>query len=118
MNQFSAAALALLAAFVATPVLAQTNLVLPPYNGDPSPKVATEAQAVGALRQRGIVGIRHIGKVGDYWESDGILNDKPIVAYVFDSGAIEIKPGAPEALQSAALPPVDTREQSAELPGD
>lgn len=117
MNKISAGALALLGAFVATPVLAQTSLILPPYDGGSPPKIATQAQAIGVLQQRGIADIRHIGKVGDYWESDGVLRNKPIVAYVFDSGAIEIKPAAPEA-QSAALPPVDAREQSAELPSD
>lgn len=118
MNKLSAGILVLLGAFLATPVLAQTSLILPPYNGDPSPKIATEAQALHALQRRGVARVRHIGKVGDYWESDGMLNGKPVVAYVFDSGAIEIKPAAPDTLQSAALPPVDVQEQSAELPND
>jgi hypothetical protein len=98
------------------PAFAQTNLILPPYNGDPTPKIATEGAALAALHQRGVVDVRRLGKVGDYWESDGRLNGGPIVAYVFDSGAIEIKPSAQGAIQSAALPPVDAPEQSAELP--
>jgi hypothetical protein len=100
----------------AGPAFAQTNLVLPPYNGDPAPKVATESDALTALNQRGVADVQRLGKVGDYWESDGVLNGRPIIAYVFDSGAIEIKPSAPDAAQSAALPPINMPEQSAELP--
>jgi hypothetical protein len=100
----------------AGPAFAQASLILPPYNGDPSPKVATESDALTALHQRGIADVQRLGKVGDYWESDGRLNGRPIVAYVFDSGAIEIKASTPDAVQSAALPPVNMPEQSAELP--
>lgn len=101
---------------VAAPAFAQANLILPPYNGDPSPKIATESDALTALHHRGVADVQRLGKVGDYWESDGRLNGRPIVAYVFDSGAIEIKPSTPDAIQSAALPPINTLEQSAELP--
>ena len=109
-----AAGIAVLAAPAA---FAQTILVLPPYNGDPAPKIATEAQALDALHQRGVANVGRIGKVGDYWESDGVLNGKPIVAYVFGNGGVDIKPSTATApVQAAALPPVGVPEQSAELP--
>lgn len=116
MKVMSAGILALLA-MAAAPAFAQTKLVLPAHDGSaPTPKIATEGDALQALHRRGVTQIGRIGHVGDYWESDGILNGRPIVGYAFDNGAVEIKRAGPGEIQSAALPPVGPPEQSAELP--
>ena len=108
-------ALALFANVAAPMAFAQT-LVLPPYGGGPTPKIATEGDALQALHRQGVVRISRIGHVGNYWESDGMLNGRPVVGYAFDNGAVETKPASPGAIQSAALPPVGSPEQSAQLP--
>ena len=95
------------AAFVA-PVLAQAADVLPPPYGDAQPpKVATDAQALAALHQRGIARVSSFGRVGDYWEGQGMLAGKPVVGYVFADGALQIQPTAPGErvrMQSAQAP--------------
>jgi hypothetical protein len=98
-----------LSAIVVAPVLAQAeDTLLPPYDGSAPPaKVATDAQALAALRQRGIARVSGFGRVGDYWESEGMLAGKPVIAYVFTNGALEIQPAAPGdriRTQSAELP--------------
>lgn len=100
---------------VAPAVFAQTSLILPPYDGGTALKIATASEALAALQARGVADVRRLGQVGDYWESDGRLAGEPVVAYVFDDGAVEVKPSAPGALRSAALPRI-APEQSAELP--
>lgn len=103
--------------FAAPAAFAETSLILPPYDGSaPAPKVDTQSQALAALQARGVADVNRLGKVGDYWESDGIVGGQPVVAYVFDNGAVEVKSSTPAALQSAALPRVGLPEQTAELP--
>ncbi|HLI21724.1 MAG TPA: hypothetical protein VKV32_11430 [Stellaceae bacterium] len=116
-TMLSAGALAALLAAAAAPAFAQATLILPPYDGSgPTPRIATEGQAIDALHQKGVVRISRIGHVGDYWESDGMLDGRPVVGYVFDNGAVETKQASPGELQSAALPPLGPAEQSAQLP--
>jgi hypothetical protein len=100
-----------LGAVLAAPLLARADeLILPPYDGSaPPPKVATDAQALAVLHHRGIARVSNFGRVGDYWESDGTLAGKPVIAYVFTDGALEIQPAAPG--ERVPAPP-----QSAQLP--
>ena len=98
-----------LSAVVIAPVLAQADdLILPPYDGSAPPaKIATDGQALAVLHQRGVGHVSGLGRVGDYWEGEGMLAGKPVIAYVFTSGALEIQPAAPGErvrTQSAALP--------------
>lgn len=98
-----------LGAIVGAPAFAQAaDVLLPPYDGSASPdKVATDAQALAVLQQRGITRVSSFGRVGDYWESAGLLAGKPIVAYVFTDGALQIQPAVPGErvpTQSAQLP--------------
>ena len=98
-----------LGAVVAAPVLAQAaDILLPPYDGSARPtKVATDEQALTVLHQRGIARVSSLGRVGDYWEGEGLLAGRPVIAYVFTSGALQIQPAAPGDR---------VRTQSAELP--
>ena len=94
---------------VAVPVLARAaDILLPPYDGSAAPaKVATDEQALAVLHQRGIARVSSLGRVGDYWESEGMLAGKPVIAYVFTDGALQIQPatlGARIRTQSAELP--------------
>lgn len=110
-------AFATAAAVLAGPAaFAQTSLILPPYDGGTAPKIDTPSQALAALRAHGVADVNRLGKVGDYWESDGIVAGQPVVAYVFDNGAVEVKGSTPAAVQSAALPRIGLPEQTAELP--
>jgi len=100
---------AALGAVAVAPILAQADdILLPPYDGSTPPaKVATDGQALVALHQRGIARISRLGRVGDYWEGQGILGGKPVIAYVFSDGALQIQPAAPGER---------VRTKSAELP--
>jgi hypothetical protein len=98
-----------LSAALIVPVLAQADQVLlPPYDGSAPPtKVATDAQAIAALHQRGVARVSSLGRVGDYWEGEGMLAGKPVIVYVFSDGALQIQPAAPGErvrTQSAQLP--------------
>jgi hypothetical protein len=100
---------AALSAVVVAPAFAQADeLLLPPYDGSaPTAKVATVAQALALLHQRGIARVSSFGRVGDYWEGEGRLAGKPVIAYVFADGALQIQPAAPGdrvRTQSAQLP--------------
>ena len=98
-----------LSAIVVAPVLAQSaDILLPPYDGSAPPdKVATDAQALAILHHRGIARVSGLGHVGDYWEGEGMLAGKPVIAYVFSDGALRIQ---------LAAPGDRVRTQSAELP--
>jgi hypothetical protein len=98
-----------LSAVVVAPILAQADeVLLPPYDGSAPPaKVATDAQALVVLHQRGIARVRSLGRVGDYWEGEGMLAGKPVIAYVYGDGALQIQP---------AVPGERVRAQSAQLP--
>lgn len=82
--------------------------ILPPYDGSAPPaKVATDEQAAAVLHKRGIAHVSSLGRVGDYWEGEGLLAGKPVIAYVFADGALRIEPAAPGdrvRTQSAQLP--------------
>ena len=97
-----------LSAAVVAPALARaSDIVLPPYDGSAPPaKVATDEQALAVLQQRGIARMSNFGRVGDYWQSEGMLAGRPIIAYVFADGALETRPAAPERVptQSVQLP--------------
>jgi len=100
---------AALSAVVVVPLFAQAdNIILPPYDGGaPSAKVTTDAQALAVMHQRGVAGVSSLGRVGDYWEGEGTLAGKPVIAYVFANGALQIQPAAPGErvrTQSALLP--------------
>ena len=98
-----------LGAIVVAPGLARAADILPPpYDGSASgAKVATDAQALAVLHQRGMARVSGLGRVGDYWEGEGMLAGKPVIAYVFSDGALRIQPAAPGDR---------VRTQSAELP--
>jgi len=98
-----------LSAIVVVPALARaSDILLPPYNGSAPPaKVATDEQALAMLHQRGIAGVSNFGRVGDYWQSEGVLAGRPVIAYVFTDGALETRPVAPGErvpTQSVQLP--------------
>jgi len=98
-----------LSAVATAPVLAQAADILPPpYDGSTPPaKIATDAQALSVLHQRGIAHVSSLGRVGDYWEGEGLLAGRPVIAYVFADGALKIQPAAPGdriRTQSAQLP--------------
>lgn len=107
MKGMSPVAFALAVAVFAAPAVAQTSLILPPYDGSPAPKIATEQQALAALQAHGVVDVQRLGRVGDYWEGAGLERGRPVVAYVFTSGAIETRQASPDQLHQAlrALPP-------------
>ena len=90
-------------AFAAAPALARTAIVIPP---PPQPKIATESAALAALRHDGIRKVERLGRVGDYWESEGLLDGRPVVAYLYADGALEVQPATATALLQAfgALP--------------
>ena len=98
-----------LSAVVAAPMLASAaDTLLPPYDGSaPAAKVATDSEALAILHQRGMARVSSLGRVGDYWEGEGMLAGKPVIAYVFSDGALRIQPAAPGdriRTQSAELP--------------
>jgi hypothetical protein len=109
MSRFGHIFATALGAAIVVPAFAQADeLILPPYNGSAPPaKVATDAQAMAVLHQRGIAHVSGFGRVGDYWESEGTLAGKPVIAYVFNNGVLQIQP---------ARPGEGIRTQSAQLP--
>ena len=84
------------------------NLMAPPFNQPAPPKVTNDAQALAALHRRGVHEIGRLGQVGDYLEGEGRLQSKPVLAYVYENGATEVRPADPGALRQAlnVLPPV------------
>jgi hypothetical protein len=108
MSRFGVVFATALGAVVIAPMLTQAADVLPPPYGDvQQPKVATDAQALATLHQRGIARVSGFGRVGDYWEGEGMLAGKPVVAYVFADGALQIQaagPGERVRTQSALAP--------------
>jgi hypothetical protein len=92
----------------AVPTLAQADVLLPPYDGSAPPaKIATDDQALATLHQHGIARVSGLGRVGDYWEGEGLLKGKPVIAYVFNDGALKvepIRPGDRIPVQAAELP--------------
>jgi hypothetical protein len=98
-----------LSAAIVAPILARAADILPPpYDGSAPPaKIATDAQALSVLHQRGVAHVSSLGRVGDYWEGEGLLAGRPVIAYVFVDGALTIHPAAPGdriRTQSAELP--------------
>jgi hypothetical protein len=108
MNRLSRNAIGLLfAAAFCAPACAQSTLIPPPYDGSrPPPKIAVASQALATLHQHGISDIRRFGRVGDYWEAEGTKGGKPVIAYVFATGVVEVKPANRTMLRQAfgALP--------------
>jgi hypothetical protein len=109
MSRFGLIFATALSAAVVAPTFAQADdLILPPYDGSAPPaKVATDAQALDALHQRGVTRVSGLGRVGDYWVSQGILAGKPVNAYIFTDGALQIQPATPGdrvRVQSAQMP--------------
>jgi len=101
MTWYSRTVIAAAVALAAPAAFAQTSLILPPYDGGTPPAIATQGQALAALSHRGVADVRCLALVGDYWEGAGMLGGKPVVAYVFDNGALEIHPASPGALMQA-----------------
>jgi hypothetical protein len=97
MSRFGLIFATALGAVVVAPIFAQAaDVLLPPYDGSaPTAKVATDEQALDALHQGGIARVSNLGRVGDYWVSQGMLAGKPVIAYVFTDGALQIQPAAP-----------------------
>ncbi len=81
-----------LSAVLVVPVFAQAaDVLLPPYDGSrPSAEVMTDDEALAAMHQHGIAQVRTLARVGDYWEGEGTLKGKPVIAYVFTDGALKI----------------------------
>jgi hypothetical protein len=97
-----------LSAALFAPLLAQADVLLPPYDGSQrSAEVATDDEALAVLHHNGIAQVKTLGHVGDYWEGEGTLQGKPVIAYVFTDGALKIQPAGPGdhvRVQSAQLP--------------
>jgi hypothetical protein len=97
-----------LGAVIAAPALAQADVLLPPYDGSQPPaKIATDSAALAALHHGGVARVSSLGQVGDYWEGNGFVKGKPVIAYVFSDGAVKIQPASPGErvrVQSAELP--------------
>jgi hypothetical protein len=98
-----------LSAVLVAPVFAQAaDVLLPPYDGSqPSAEVVTDDEALAVLHRHGIAQVSTLGRVGDYWEGEGMLKGKPVIAYVFTDGALRIQsasPGDRVRVQSAELP--------------
>ena len=111
MNKMSAFVLGLSGLLLATPVFAQSdlavNLMAPPFNVSPPPKVTRSDEALSALHRAGVQDVRRLGRVGDYWEGEGTLHGKPTLAFVYENGAIRLRPASTAALRQAlnVLPP-------------
>ncbi|HEY1505114.1 MAG TPA: hypothetical protein VGF92_12490 [Stellaceae bacterium] len=106
-----------LSAAIVAPAFAQADeVLLPPYDGSaPSDKVATDAQALAVLHQRGVARVSTLGRVGDYWEGEGMLAGKPVIAYVFASGALQIQPAAPASASARSRPSCRNRRRRAPI---
>jgi hypothetical protein len=110
MIRFSRLMLAAVAvAGLAAPALAQSTVIPPPYDGSAPSVIVTEDQALQTLRARGVTHIQRLAQVGDYWEGEGMVNGRRVVAYLFGNGALEVKAAAPGDRvpvpeQSAAAP--------------
>ena len=76
------------------PVLAQTQLVIPPP-GAPG-VIADENQARAALSRDGVRDLGQVALVGDYWEGQGVVNGQPVTAYLFSNGGFETQPALPD----------------------
>jgi hypothetical protein len=97
-----------LAARAAVPAVAQAEVLPSPYDGsDTTAAVITDDDALAALREHGIMQVRTLGRVGDYWEGEGTLNGKPVIGYVYADGSFKLQPQSPGErvrVQSAELP--------------
>lgn len=108
MSRYARILLLALGAGMAAPALSQADVLLPPYDGSPPPaKIVTDDQALAAMHHRGVAQVSSLGRVGDYWEGEGFLKGKPVIAYIFSDGALKIQPASPGErvrMQSAELP--------------
>lgn len=95
----AAAALAVSLA-LAAPALGTTSIILPPYRGD-APRIAGARAARAALHSHGVSDIRHMQQEKGYWEAEAMLGRHPVVAYVYDNGAVETREVGPRALMQA-----------------
>ncbi len=111
MKRMSALVLGLSGLLLAAPAFAQgdrvVNLMAPPFNVPPPAKVVRSDQALAALHHSGLRDVRRLGRVGDYWEGEGMLRGKATLAFVFENGAVTLKPATAAALRQAlnVLPP-------------
>jgi hypothetical protein len=67
-----------LAARAAAPALARADVLLPPYDGSQqSAAIVTDDEALTALHRHGVTQISTLGRVGDYWEGEGLVRVSP-----------------------------------------
>ena len=94
-----------LSAVLVAPVFAQAaDVLLPPYDGSqPLAEVVTDDEALAVLHRHGIAQVSTLGRVGDYWEGEGMLKGKPVIAYVFTDGALKNSVGEPGRSRSRAI---------------
>lgn len=81
--------------------------------GGPGP-IATASAARQVLRSRGLADIRHLWRIGDYWESEAQAGGRPVVAYLFDNGTLWLRHYPRAEMRQAFGGPVVTRRAGAE----
>lgn len=62
------------------------------------PAIATAGAARDALRRHGMAAIRGLGRIGDYWEAEGLRRGRPVVGYAYRDGEVSIRGATPEQL--------------------
>ena len=111
MKRMSALVLGLSGILLAAPAFAQRDLVInlmaPPFDVPPPPQVSSDGQALAALHRLGLQDVRRLGRVGDYWESEGRLRGKPTLAFVYQNGPVTLQPASAASLHQVlnVLPP-------------
>lgn len=73
---------------LAVPALAEAPL--PPPYGPVGISVANPQQALADLHRRGLTDIHGLGLIGDYWEGEGLLHGRRVVAYLFENGTLRL----------------------------
>jgi len=92
------------ASVLALPVAAQG--VAPLSSCRVGGRVETENGALAVLHRCGVNSVAGLGRVGDYWEGEGLLRGKPVVAYLYDEGTLSLQRYPTKQLMAAfgALP--------------
>ena len=105
MKRVSALMLGFSGVLLAAPAFAQSdrvvNLMATPFNVPSPAKVTRNDQALVTLHRIGLRDVRRLGRVGDYWEGEGTLRGQATLAFVYENGAVTLKPASAASLRQA-----------------